>query len=207
LNITDSGRYSNDYILTTSTTSFSSFYLYKGGVGLPLPLKLVAFNGLLQNKNTLLTWITSNEVNVSHFEIERSTDGRSFTGVATVLSQPGTADKTYRFTDVNTFSGINYYRLKMVDNDGRYTYSFIVKIDAGKKYSISIVPNPARDYFTISGADTFTDILITDIAGRTIKQMKKNISNRYETAGLVKGVYLVRLINNKESTSLKIVIE
>jgi hypothetical protein len=207
LNITDSGRYSNDYILTTTTTSFSSFYLYKGGVGLPLPLRLISFNAALQNKNAALTWVTSNEVNVSHFEIEQSTDGGNFTGIATVLSQPGTADKTYRFTDVNSFSGNNYYRLKMVDRDGRYTYSFIVKIDAGKKYNISIVPNPVRDYFTISGADTFTDILITDIAGRTIKQMKKNISNRYETAGLVKGVYLVRLINGKEFTSLKIVIE
>lgn len=207
LNIADSGRYSNDYILTASTTGFSSFYLYKGGIGLPLPLRLISFSAALQNKRAALTWITSNEVNVSHFDIERSSDGLNFAGITTVASQTGPGDNTYRFTDNNMLPGISYYRLKMVDRDGKYTYSFIVKIDAGRKYSISIVPNPARDYFTISGADAFTDVLITDLTGRTIRQMKKDIANRYEISGLAKGVYLVRLMNDKEFTALTIVIE
>lgn len=207
LNVTDSGRYSSDYFLTTSTTSFSSFYLYKGGIGLPVPLRLVSFSAALQNKNTQLTWVTANEINVSHFEIERSPDGIHFTGITTVLSQPGSADKTYRFSDNTTSVGIYYYRLKMFDRDGKFTYSFIIKIETGNKYNISIVPNPAHNYFTISGAEAFTDLLITDISGRIIKQMKKNTINRYETAGLVKGVYLIKLMNDKEFTTLKIVIE
>jgi Secretion system C-terminal sorting domain len=207
LNITDSARYSNDYILTTSTTSFSSFYLYKGGVGLPLPLRLISFNAALQNKNVMLAWVTSNEVNVSHFDIERSSDGIHFTSITTVLSQSGSTDKTYRFTDITASAGIYYYRLKMTDRNGTFAYSFIVKIDTGKKYSISIVPNPAHNYFTIAGAEAFTDISITDGTGRTIQQMKKNIANRYETAGLARGMYLVRLINEKEAVTIKIIIE
>lgn len=207
LNIADSGRYNSDYILTTSTNSFSSFYLYKGGVGLPLPLKLISFNAVLQNKNPLLTWVTSNEVNVSHFEIERSSDGRNFTNIATTAPQPGSTDKTYRFADITASAGINYYRLNMIDKDGQYVYSFIVRIDAGKKYSISIVPNPVHDYFTITGAEAFTAITMTDATGRTVKQMKKNTANRYQIAGLAKGVYLVKLMNDKEFTVLTIVIE
>jgi len=207
LNITDSGRYSNDYFLTAATTAFSSFYLFKGGVGLPLPLQLISFRVVLQNKNPLLTWITSNEVNVSHFEIERSINGIEFTTVANVPSQAGSVDKTYRFTDVAAWEGINYYRLKMIDRDGKFSYSSILKIEAGKKNNVSIVPNPVKNYFVITGAEGFTGISITDVTGRMVKQMKWNAANRYQTTGLTKGVYIVRLLNGKEFTALTIVIE
>ncbi|HOZ76675.1 MAG TPA: T9SS type A sorting domain-containing protein [Ferruginibacter sp.] len=207
LNVTDSGRYSNDYFLTAATTAFSSFYLYKGGLGLPLPLKLISFKVVLQNKNPFLSWVTSKEVNVSHFEIERSTNGIQFTTVASVASQAGSVDKAYRFTDVAALDGINYYRLKMIDRDGKFSYSYIIKIDAGKKYSISIIPNPVKNYFIIKGAEGFSGISIIDATGRIVKQMKSNNSGRYETTGLAKGVYLVRLLNDKEFTALTIVIE
>lgn len=207
LNVTDSGRYSNDYFLTAATTTFSSFYLYKGGVGLPLPLQLISFKAALQNASPLLTWATSNEVNVSHFEIERSIDGIHFITVGSVVSQVGSFNKTYRFADVAALAGINFYRLKMIDRDGKFTYSFIVKIDGSKRYNISIAPNPVKNYFTITGAESFTRLSIIDAAGRIVRQMKKNISGRYETAGLAKGVYLVRLMNDQEFTTLTIVIE
>jgi hypothetical protein len=207
LNVTDSGRYSNDFFLTASTTSFSSFYLYKGGVGLPLPLKLISFNAVLQNNNPLLTWVTSNEVNVLHFEIERSSDGRNFINIATTASQPGSADKTYRFADVSASAGINYYRLKMIDKDGRFSYSHIVKIDAGKKYNISIVPNPAHDHITISGATAFSKIEMIDAGGRVVKKMDKSTSGQYNIRGMSKGVYCLRLISNTETFTVKVFIE
>jgi Secretion system C-terminal sorting domain len=207
LNITDSGRYNNDYFLTAATTAFSSFYLFKGGVGLPLPLQLISFKGALQNTNPLLTWVTGNEVNVSHFEIERSSDGIHFTTVGSVVSQAGNFNKTYRFADVTALAGINFYRLKMVDRDGKFTRSFVVKIVGEKKHPFSIVPNPVKNYFTITGAEGFTDLSIIDATGRKVKQLKRNITNRYETTGLAKGVYIVRLMNDKEFTTLTIVIE
>jgi hypothetical protein len=207
LNISDSGRYNSDYILTTSTNSFSSFYLYKGGVGLPLPLKLVSFNAALQNSNTWLTWVTANEVDVLHFEIEQSFDGRNFSRIATEIAKPGNDEKNYQYIDYNTASGIRYYRLKIVDNDGRFTYSPIVKIVLSSTGNISIVPNPVHNYFTIAGAGVYTMIAITDASGRLIKQMQPQPANRYSVAGLAKGIYFIRVISKKEIAVKKMIIE
>ena len=207
LNITDSARYSSDYILTTAVSSFSSFYLYKGGVGLPLPLTLLSFKAAIQNKNTLLTWVTSNETNVSHFEIEHSTDGRNFKSIGSTPATEGNGKKTYHFADNDPDDGINFYRLKMIDKDGRYTYSAIIKIDVGKKYNILITPNPARSYFTLSGIMDFKKIEIRDVSGRLVKQLNKQSNNRYEIHGLQKAVYLVTIINDTEIITTKMIVE
>lgn len=207
LPVTDSARYNNDYIIGTATTSFSSFYLFKGGVGLPLPLKLIAFNATAKNGNALLSWITSNEINLSHFEIERSSDGLHFSSIGKSAVPAGSGEKLYSFTDNNMAPGINYYRLRMIDTDGKFSYSRTVKLNAGSKYSISILPNPAHNYFIISGADAFTNVSITDASGKLIRKMKKQSGNWYDVSNLSKGVYLVHLSNGKEAVVNKLVIE
>lgn len=207
LNITDSGRYNSDYILGTSTTNFSSFYLYKGSVGLPLPVRLISFGVVLQNKNPLLTWVTSNEENVSHFQIERSINGINFNVAGSIASQAGSNNKTYRFADAASSSAVYYYRLKMIDRDGSFTYSYVVKIDLTKKIKVQVIPNPAHDYITITGANNFKQIQLLDAAGKAVRQFANNSNNIFNVTGLSKGVYLLQLINTTERETLKIIIE
>ena len=98
--------------------------------GGPLDVKLSSFTAVLINSNGQLTWISETETNSSHFEIERSDDAVKFDKRGMVNSYGNsTSKKTYNYTDpINTTSKIVYYRLKMVDRDGKYNYSKIIAI-------------------------------------------------------------------------------
>lgn len=138
----------NGYVLQGDITSFSSFYFASNNF--TLPLDLLSFTGQLQNNNSvLLNWKTENEINTSHFVIERSIDGSRFTALGNVTANgrnnvPGSFN--YAFTDNDAISQSSqklFYRLRMVDIDGTYKYSNIVAVTlpfiTGK---ITVSPNP-----------------------------------------------------------------
>lgn len=204
LAVADSGRYSNDYVFGTGTTSFSSFYLYKGSPGLPLPLRLISFTGAKKNNAVELKWLTANEVNTDHFEIEKSNDGRLFHSFASVVPN---INNNYSATDETPAAGINFYRLKMIDNDGRFTYSYVVKVDATKKYSIQVIPNPAHDFIQLIGANSSTQIQLVDATGKTVRRFTNTADGIFNVSGLSKGMYLLQMINAKEIETQKIIIE
>lgn len=94
----------------------------------PLPLKLISFSGYRSNHTDRLTWSTSDEKNLNHFEIEYSNDGNQFVAAGMVYATTGISlIHNYAF-EYNT-NGTAYYRLKMVDNDGKYAYSNVVKLN------------------------------------------------------------------------------
>lgn len=123
-----------------------------------LPVKLVSFSALLNDKESAdLKWTTASEKNVSHFEIEKSTDGKTFTSQGIVFAHGNTSDeKKYTFTDknINTNNpGVIYYRLRSVDNDGTSELSFIRSIRIGKKedqLSILAYPNPVLNELRVT---------------------------------------------------------
>jgi hypothetical protein len=123
----------NGYMLQGDISSFSSFYFASTNV--TLPLDLISFSGHLQNDNSvLLNWKTENEINTSHFVVERSTDAIRFNGIGNInangRNNPG-GSFNYALSDndaVNQSTHRLYYRLKMVDIDGRFTYSNIVAV-------------------------------------------------------------------------------
>ena len=135
--------------MQTSISSFSSFYFASNNITV-LPLDLLTFTGQLQNNNSvLLNWKTENEVNTSHFVVERSADGIRYSGIGNVTANGRNntgGSFNYSFTDndaINQSSQRLYYRLKMVDIDGSYKYSNIISVSfpliTGK---LSIAPNP-----------------------------------------------------------------
>ena len=113
----------------------------------------------------------------------------------------------YEANDVQPLTGINYYRLKMVDKDGKFNYSIIIKVDLTKKYTVSIVPNPAHDYIIINGADNFKNIQLIDATGKLVRQLNKTTANRYDIPGLNRGLYFVRLTAPGETITVKVIIE
>jgi PQQ-dependent dehydrogenase (s-GDH family) len=138
----------NAYVLQGTISSFSTFYFGSNSL-ITLPVNLLTFSGSLQTDNTaLLKWETTNETNTSEFIVERSLDGHSFQqiGTVTAIGNSGVNNK-YSFIDYNTSrqsSPVVYYHLKMVDNDGSYTYSDIVTITLPLITSkVSLFPNPA----------------------------------------------------------------
>ena len=95
-----------------------------------LPINLLRFNASKQNGATTLVWATANEQNSSHFEIERSSDGVNFIVLDKIKAAGNSTSLiNYTFKDKNPASGLNYYRLKEVDLDGKLFYSTIQVVD------------------------------------------------------------------------------
>lgn len=137
----------NGYVLQVNVTGFSSFYF--AGSNATLPLQLLSFTGTLQNNaTTALKWKTTNEVNTSHFFVERSTDAQVFDQIGRVAANGNAATESnysYNDQDVASLDAQNvFYRLKMYDNNGTYKYSNIIKVTMPVLQSeMAISPNPA----------------------------------------------------------------
>lgn len=141
------------YVVQGDISSFSSFYF--GAALISLPLDLLTFKGTLINNATLLEWETANEKNTDQFIIERSLDGRNYTTIGTVAAAGNSsANLKYNYTDgtISTLpSNVVYYRLKMMNQDGSFSYSTVVRITltdlAGR---LSVYPNPASSTTNVS---------------------------------------------------------
>lgn len=200
------GLYEYGYVLSASINSFSTFYFAKNTLAV-LPISLISFDAVKQNSNVKIDWVTENEINAAKFEVERSSNNGGFTAIGTVAAKGNTAQTNYTINDNQPFAGVNYYRLRSIDKGGQFTYSNIVKVDFGKIYSINILPNPAHDYITVTGASAFKQIQVIDVAGKMVKQMNKQVNNHYSLSGLGAGIYFIRLVGDEEITAIKIVIE
>ena len=114
-----------------------------------VPLKLLSFSGVRTYNENVLNWETTNEINTKNFIVERAYIGTNFFEITNVLAK-GNAANNYSFIDNSAQSGVIYYRLKMVDVDGRFTYSNTIKLDVEKGTLVQIFPNPVKDVLTVS---------------------------------------------------------
>lgn len=189
------------------------------GVSISLPLKLVSFSAVLNNDHTTLNWETADEVNVSHFEIERSTDGIIFTTAGKVTAvNNSSSTQTYSFPDPIAINQATYYRLKMIDVDNNYSYSKTVLVRSSVMTSVDInmYPNPARNatsLFIKSDLSGTATIRIFNMQGAVMNvqynQVMKgenaivinNISN------LSNGVYNVQVIVNNTNYLTRLLIQ
>jgi hypothetical protein len=144
------GTFGNDFTLTyTFNSGFSGF-----GAGIPgqvpLPVTLLNFSGHTENKVNVLNWATAFEQNTRNFEIEKSSDGANYEKIGSVRAAGNSADKRqYLFTDIHPFA-INYYRLRMNDNDGRYKLSQVVLIRVqNASQDLWVLNNPFSEYIDI----------------------------------------------------------
>ncbi|CAG5015930.1 hypothetical protein DYBT9275_05444 [Dyadobacter sp. CECT 9275] len=180
-----------------------------------LPVTLVQFSGKStgNNQNTL-TWLTADEQNFKHFEIQRSSDARSFEsiGSVTATSATGSALKAYQFVDSHT-AGMNYYRLKMVDLDGSYQFSKIISVLNSVENNVvgSFYPNPSSGKVFVDvyadAAETW-QIRVLDTNGKVIGTESRNLQkgmNKLELPPLAEGMNIVQFQNRKSSISRKLI--
>lgn len=182
----------------TLSDSYSSFALETSGVTL-LPVTVVSFTAKSEGEGVKLEWKTEEEVNNSHFVVERSGNGKDFYTVGKVQGSGTPLGSSYSFYDAAPIRGENFYRLKQVDNDGGYSYTEVRKVNIGnKKTSARVYPNPVTgSSFTVEVSKEVADVVsyrILNAAGFTVK--KGTLENRLETidAGALKaGVYILQL--------------
>ncbi len=105
-----------------------------------LPVSLLNFSAKKNNKSIDLMWVTEAESNMSHYELQRSFDGRNFANLQTIQSRNSVNKMNYSYSDNNPVNGIAYYRLKMAEIDGRISYSKIVTVQFATGNSVTVYP-------------------------------------------------------------------
>lgn len=173
-----------------------------------LPLKLLSFTAKPDKNNVLLHWQTAFESDIRQYEMERSSDGINFSKISTILPVSGTGTKNYNYNDADVLVRfINtdhlYYRLKVTDLDGKYTYSNIQVISTRKKNLFIVdVMNPFTDKIGMSinaPGDGNMNVFLTDISGKifinTNIKVQKGLSNASVEIPrtLAKGTYIIKL--------------
>src|SRR5262249_13272950 len=146
---------------------------------------LLSFSGSYHNNASSLSWETESEVNFDHYEVERSTNGSDYAVAGRIAAQTGNSKKLYDFSDDLTSIGGNlfYYRLKMIDIDGKYKYSNVILIrkDAKSINGISVSPNPivggnAATVRITSAASGKVDMRVIDLTGKIVLQQQSRVS-------------------------------
>jgi|GEM_PF-1210729 len=164
------------------------------GIGYSLPVSLVRFNAYVVGSSVNIEWKTNNELNTSHFIIQHSTDGTSFTNIGNVKAIDSGAN-SYQFVDNNPANGTNYYRLQSVDKDGATSFSKVVSVQfALNSNQLSVYPNPAKGVVTIGG-NHIASVQVIDNMGRVVSvQTLHDATNpTLALSSLPVGVYHLRI--------------
>jgi hypothetical protein len=198
-----------NYYFEFEISSFSELALAFGNSS-ALPVSWLSVNGKLQNINAIIEWATASESNSSHFEIEHSSNGITYNKVGSKVAA-GTSSSTsnYSFTHVSPPVGKNFYRIKQVDLDGKFTYSSIVVLqNSDVKAKVIIAPNPVIStvslYFSKTGNKT---IQLISMDGRVLTTQNINGANSTHSINMghmPAGVYILRLVTGKGTDTYKI---
>ncbi len=185
-----------------------------------LPVKLASFSAMLNTDKVDLKWVTISEKNVSHFSVEKSTDGKNYSEAGIVFAYGNTSETiNYSFTDKNistSKAGVIHYRLRSVDNDGKSELSQVRSIRIGKKneQTISIVtyPNPVSSELRITipanwqgkkvSYELFNhngQVTIKNIVGASSQTEAMNVNS------FAPGFYIVKVTCNGEIAQQKII--
>jgi hypothetical protein len=172
----------------------------------PLPVELIDFQAKKQSRTVLCTWQTATEKDMDFYEIEHSANGFSFQTAGKIAAVGLSAGpQSYEWTDFDPVAGGNYYRLKMVEQNGLFTYSPIRLVHFGEGRSVAFFPNPASDFlylqFTGFSEEENVEIEMFDATGRQVLQRSgkipaadSNLRLSLTKFQLPAGIYALRVI-------------
>lgn len=175
------------------------------GGGVVIPVMLSSFTGRLVGNAVQLRWTTAQEINASHFDVQRSADGLNFVSIGQVTAT-GNSDipRQYGLDDLQFKKGLNYYRLRQVDLDGKFAYSQVVLIRVKKdgEPEVLLFPNPAKDAITVNvteGQHPQWTMQVYNMVGQPVLRhiIPANQNNeRVPLRGLPPGFYTVGILTN-----------
>ena len=187
--------------------------LWSSNLYTSLPTTLLNFDAKISNKDVNLTWETTNEINTNNYEVEKSFDGNNWINIGIVIAKNITGTNSYSLTDKNPNYGINYYRLKMNDKDGKYTYSPTRTVNFTKGgLFVSVAPNPASSFTTITFNQPVKNVMISVVDAQGKKVMSEKIGNttisnyQLNTAKLSAGIYTINFNVDDKVYNEKLVI-
>lgn len=206
---TVSGNASFGYVTNNSaTTTIGADYPYYTLAGqtplVILPMKLLSFNGSIQNNYSLLQWQTGNNQSAASFELFYSTDNQHFSSIYKTNATDKEGNENYTAKHLQPANGNNYYRLKLTDRLGGIIYSNTINLPYHTETKYKLYPNPADKFINIqlvSGQNSI--VRIFDANGKLVAQ--KNTSSsllQVDVSALKQGMYYAQIIATGESTTL-----
>jgi hypothetical protein len=166
-----------------------------------LPVTFGSFTATRNHSTVVVKWETVTEINNSGFAIERNING-TWEQVGYVTSQATNGNSIaplyYQFNDLNNTKGITQYRVKQIDIDAKGKYTDIRAVRGeDQSGSVIIYPNPTNDgkvNIVFEDANVTRDIAVSDMSGRTVKQMRGVTNNNITIENLNPGMYTVRIV-------------
>ena len=169
------------------------------------PVTLKSFTASKDNSKVKLFWQVGIEDNVSRYEILRSADGVRFENIGSVQAS---AKASYWFGDDLPLAGVNFYRLRTVDNDGKFKFSHIVNVNGRMGLFIHKFPNPAIKNITVQHpqASASAVLHITSMSGQTVKLIRlpqAAVQTDIDVSNLLAGNYIIEFRDGKNKVSTK----
>jgi Carbohydrate binding domain/Secretion system C-terminal sorting domain len=160
------------------------------GTTASLPVELMSFKAQndAKNKAIALNWKVAQESQLKDYTIQRSSDSKTFTDISSVAAKNSPLSMSYDFQDENPLNGVNYYRLKINEQDGSFKYSKVQSATVGGKSTISVSPNPTTGAIVLKNAEGFESLDVYDLNGRLVRQFS-NKATQLDISDLAKGVY------------------
>jgi hypothetical protein len=180
----------------------SKAYIFVRNAG-SIPVELVLFEGKSNNNTVYLDWQTASEIRNDHFDIERSSDAISFNNIGTVKAFGKAAN--YNFVDQEAPNGVNYYRLKQVDTDGKFTYSKVIAVKINKKASKSVIYPTYTEgsLFIKNETSEIKQVSVVNALGHLVLQTQA--LDRLDLSPFPSGIYFIQVSDTKGTTTEKII--
>jgi Secretion system C-terminal sorting domain len=168
-----------------------SYFTYSMLSNVALPLQLIDFKGFMNHPNNILIWQIENAIGVKGFEIEKSTFGNHFTKIGFV---PFSEPKKYQFSEIGSNGG--YYRLKILEIDGHFTYSKVIFIENEVKNQLILFPNPTTHRLFIQMESWKNDMpySILNHFGQIVLE-GKILPESIDLQSFTKGIYWLKVGN------------
>jgi hypothetical protein len=189
-------------ITSSAVASFGSFTF--GSITVPLPLSFLSVFGLAEQTYNVIQWKTTQEINIDHFEVQRSSDGVTFNNIG--QEAPGNNNsQTYVFTDRQPLPGVSWYRIKSMDIDGTPKYSTIVRINPFYRgNSFYVINNPVSGTINLAVAEKYKGnykYQLLNTVGQVIQKGNLSINQGGIfsipiTSQLIRGTYVFQLFNS-----------
>lgn len=184
----------------------------------PLKIDLLSMDArAVNNSSVYVNWTTSGEENFNSFDLQRSSDNLQWITVSNTLAKGNgqSGINGYSYSDDRPLQGKSYYRLKLLNGDGKFEYSGVRSVTIKAIDNILLLPNPAKDKVTVSissSANTTVKISLLDMSGKKVfyqnSPVKKGVNSIYlpipERIG--DGIYIIHLNVNDEITTQKLVV-
>ncbi|MET7259571.1 T9SS type A sorting domain-containing protein [Dyadobacter fermentans] len=178
----------------------------------PLPVKLVDFSTVREGNTAVLSWSTSEESNSDYFEVQRSGDAKTWEKLKSVAAKgESSVEMYYSAVDDSPLSGVNFYRLKMVDKDGTFALSKIRNVEFDIKAGYTLFPNPVSDKLNFRSTEDWNSVAsikIYNAQGVEVYTSPSVPVKEVDVKNLPSGTYVVKLSRKKsrQSQNYKVVI-